>query len=269
MNNSKTKIIVTIGAIAVGCLVVALWLVLPLPFSVRNQAPVSSKEFLLTKIETEMDNMRMLLALRTNLGFIEAQDPAERIRDLCFDIDKEGWEKWSAIVDDMHSWYIRLAVEGNMSLEDGLNELYTKYPFLKLEGVEKQEDLGDMMVKTPLAGRKWNASSTVWQNIPGLLIAQKLKAGNVFVIFEGDIVVISSSASGGTASVRLVIDGDECDTKEIYAAEGLSGKSIMLTWRGELSAGKHNIKVQAKVSDKNIKLKSVDSRDIPKLVVIQ
>ena len=136
--NSRLKLIVTISAVIVGCLVVALWLLLPLPFSVRNQAPVTSKEFFLLKVETEMDNMRMLLALRTNMGFIEAQDPAERIRDLCFDMDKKGWKRWSAIVDDMNSWYIRLVVEGTASLKEVLNELYTKYPFLRLEGVEKQ-----------------------------------------------------------------------------------------------------------------------------------
>lgn len=138
MDNNKLKILVTVGAVIAGCLVVALWLLLPLPFSPRNQAPVTTKEFFLLKVETELDNMRMLLALRTNMGFIEAQDPAERIRDLCFDMDKEGWKRWSAIVDDMNSWYIRLVVEGTASLEEVLDELYTKYPFLKLEGVEKQ-----------------------------------------------------------------------------------------------------------------------------------
>lgn len=137
MNNSKLKIIVTLGAIIVGCSVVALWVLLPIPFSLREQAPVTSEEFFLMKIETEMDNMRMLLALRTNMGFIEAQDPAERIRDLCFNKDKKAWKKWSAIVDDMHSLYIRLALEGTASLEEVLNELYTKYPFLQLEGVEQ------------------------------------------------------------------------------------------------------------------------------------
>ena len=137
MNNYKLKIIVTVGAIIVGCLVVALWLFLPLPFSPRNQAPVTSKEFFLLKIETEVDNMRMLLALRTNMGFIEAQDPAERIRDLCFDVDKEGWKRWSAIVDDMNSLYIRLVVKGTATLDEVLDELYAKYPFLQLEGVKK------------------------------------------------------------------------------------------------------------------------------------
>ena len=139
MSNNKSKMIVTVGAIAVGCLVVALWLLLPFPFSPRNQAPVTSKEFFLIKVETELDNMRMLLALRTNMGFIEAQDPAERIRDLCFDVDKEGWERWSAIVDDINSWYIRLVIKGTASLEEILDELYTKYPFLQLEGVERQD----------------------------------------------------------------------------------------------------------------------------------
>lgn len=139
MNNHKSKVIVTVGAVIVGCLVVGLWLFLPFPFSPRNQAPVTAKEFFLIKVETEMDNLRMLLALRTNLGFIEAQDPAERIRDLCFDMDKEGWKKWSAIVDDMHSWYIRLAIEGTASLEEVLDELYAKYPFLQLEGVGDQQ----------------------------------------------------------------------------------------------------------------------------------
>ena len=139
MNNNKLRIIVTVGAIIAGCLVVVLWLLLPLPFSPRNQAPVTSKEFFLIKVETEMDNTRMLLALKTNMGFIEAQDPAERIRDLCFDIDKEGWKKWSAIVDDMNSWYIRLAIKGTASLEEVLGELYAKYPFLRLEGVERQD----------------------------------------------------------------------------------------------------------------------------------
>ena len=135
MNNNKSKMIVTVGAIVAGCLVVGLWLLLPLPFSPRNQAPVTSKEFFLIKVETELDNMRMLLALRTNMGFIEAQDPAERIRDLCFDMDKKGWVRWSAIVDDINAWYIRLVVEGTASLEEVLGELYTKYPFLRLEGV--------------------------------------------------------------------------------------------------------------------------------------
>jgi len=139
MNSNKTKTIVTVGAIIVGCLVVTLWLLLPSPLSPRNQAPVTSKEFFLIKVETELDNMRMLLALRTNMGFIEAQDPAERIRDLCFDVDKEGWRRWSAIVDDMNSWYIRLVVKGTASLVEVLDELYAKYPFLKLEGVERQE----------------------------------------------------------------------------------------------------------------------------------
>jgi len=136
MSDSKLKIIVTAGAIFVGCLVVALWLFLPSSISPRNQAPVTSKELFLMKVETEMDNMRILLALRTNMGFTEAQDPAERIRDLCFDIDKQGYKKWSAIVDDMHFLYTRLAVKGNASLEEVLNELYIKYPFLRLEGVE-------------------------------------------------------------------------------------------------------------------------------------
>ena len=135
MSDSKLKIIVTVGAILVGCLVVALWLFLPSSISPRNQAPVTSKELFLMKVETEMDNMRMLLALRTNMGFTEAQDPAERIRDLCFDMDKQGYKKWSAIVDDMHSLYTRLAIQGSASLEEVLNELYTKYPFLQLEGV--------------------------------------------------------------------------------------------------------------------------------------
>ena len=139
MNNNKSKMIVTVGAIVMGCLVVALWLLLPLPFSPRNQAPVTSKEFFLIKVETELDNMRMLLALRTNMGFIEAQDPAERIRDLCFDMDKKGWKRWSAIVDDINAWYIRLVVEGTASLEEVLDELYAKYPFLRLEGVGRQD----------------------------------------------------------------------------------------------------------------------------------
>jgi len=78
------------------------------------------------------------------MGFIEAQDPAERIRDLCFNMDKEGYKKWSAIVDDMNSWYIRLALEGSASLEEVLGELYAKYPFLKLEGVEGQENFGNI-----------------------------------------------------------------------------------------------------------------------------
>ena len=138
MNNDKAKIIVTVGAVIVGCLVVALWLFLPTPFSPRNQAPVTSREFFLIKVETEMDNMRMLLALRTNMGFIEAQDPAERIRDLCFNMDKEGYKRWSGIVDDMNSWYIRLVIKGTASLEEVLDELYAKYPFLRLEGVEAQ-----------------------------------------------------------------------------------------------------------------------------------
>ena len=137
MDNSKIKVIVTIGAIIVGCSVVLLWLFLPFPFSVRNLAPVTSKEFFLIKVETELDNMRMLLALGTNFGFIEAQDPAERIRDLCFDADKEGWKRWNAIVDDINSWYIRLVVKGTATLDEVLDELYTKYPFLKLEGVER------------------------------------------------------------------------------------------------------------------------------------
>ena len=72
------------------------------------------------------------------MGFIEAQDPAERIRDLSFNRNKKAWEKWSAIVNDMNAWYVRLAVEGNASLDEVLNELYTKYPFLKLEGVKTQ-----------------------------------------------------------------------------------------------------------------------------------
>jgi len=76
-----------------------------------------------------------LLALRTNMGFIEAQDPAERIRDLCFDVDKEGWKRWSVIVDDMNSLYIRLVVKGTATLDEVLDELYAKYPFLQLEGV--------------------------------------------------------------------------------------------------------------------------------------
>jgi len=135
MSDSKLKIIVTAGAILIGCLVVALWLFLPSSISPRNQAPVTSKELFLMKVETEMDNMRMLLAFRTNMGFTEAQDPAERIRDLCFDMDKQGYKKWSAIVDDMHSLYTRLAIQGSASLGEVLNELYTKYPFLQLEGV--------------------------------------------------------------------------------------------------------------------------------------
>ena len=138
MNNHKLKIIVTVGAIVVGCLVVVLWLLLPFPFSPRNQAPVTSGEFFLLKVETELDNMRMLLALKTNMGFIEAQDPAERIRDLCFDVDKEGWKRWSVIVNDMNSLYIRLVVKGTATLDEVLDELYTKYPFLKLESVENQ-----------------------------------------------------------------------------------------------------------------------------------
>jgi hypothetical protein len=137
MEIRNLRTIVTAGAIIVGCMVVVLWLVLPFPFSVRNQAPVSSQELFVMKVESEMDNMRMLLALRTNMGFIEAQDPAERIRDLCFGVDREGWEKWSDIVDDMHSLYIRLVVEGTASLEEVLDEFYAKYPFLELEGIER------------------------------------------------------------------------------------------------------------------------------------
>jgi hypothetical protein len=136
MNNNKIKTIVTVSAITIGCLIVILWLFLPSPFSPLNQAPVTSKEYFLIKVETEIDNMRMLLALKTNMGFIEAQDPAERIRDLCFNMDKEGYEKWSIIVDDMNSWYVRLVVKGTASLDEVLDELYSKYPFLKLEGVE-------------------------------------------------------------------------------------------------------------------------------------
>ena len=136
MNSSKIKNMVTAGAIITGCIIVALWFFLPSRFSPRNKAPVTAEEFFLLKVETEMDNMRMLLALKTNMGFIEAQDPAERIRDLCFDMDKEGWKKWSLIVDDMNSWYSRLAVAGTASLEEVLGELYAKYPFLRLEGVE-------------------------------------------------------------------------------------------------------------------------------------
>ena len=136
MNRHKLQIIITTGAIIMGCLIITLWFFLPSPFYLRNQAPVSSKELFLIKVETELDNMRMLLALGTDFGFIEAQDPAERIRDLCFNEDKEGWERWRTLVDDMHSWYISLVVEGNASLEEVLYELYTKYPFLKLEGVQ-------------------------------------------------------------------------------------------------------------------------------------
>ncbi len=138
MDKQKLNIMVTVGAIIVGCILVVLWLFLPLPFSPREQAPISSQEYYLLKVETELDNMRMLLALRTNMGFIEAQDPAERIRDLSFNRNKKAWEKWSAIVNDMNAWYVRLAVEGNASLDEVLNELYTKYPFLKLEGVKTQ-----------------------------------------------------------------------------------------------------------------------------------
>jgi hypothetical protein len=136
MNSGKLRMIVTLSAIIIGGVVVVLWFFLPFPFSPRNQAPVTSEEFFLMKIETEMDNMRMLLALETNMGFIEAQDPAERIRDLCFNMDKEGYKKWSAIVDDINALYIRLVVRGTASLEEVLNELYTKYPFLKLDSAE-------------------------------------------------------------------------------------------------------------------------------------
>lgn len=274
MDNRKLKITVTIGAIIAGCLVVALWLLLPLPFSPRNQAPVTSKEFFLIKVETELDNMRMLLALRTNMGFIEAQDPAERIRDLCFDMDKKGWEKWNDIVSDINSLYVRLAVEGSASLEEVLDELYAKYPFLELEGVEKQESFGDMVVKTAAAGIEWDTSSTVWQDIPGLLIKQKFEKKNVFIVFEGDAVVVSADSDNGSRGfVRLLINDDELDIKEFHAMPTSGGapeaESMTLEWRGELPSGEHTIKVQAKVSDSGAKLSTGNSRDIPKLVLIQ
>ncbi|NQT30500.1 MAG: hypothetical protein HQ596_07995, partial [Candidatus Saganbacteria bacterium] len=44
-------------------------------------------------------------------------------------------------VNDMNSWYIRLVVEGTASIDEVLDELYAKYPFLKLEGVEKQGEV--------------------------------------------------------------------------------------------------------------------------------
>jgi hypothetical protein len=136
VNNSKMKNIVTIIAIAVGCGVVAFWLMAPFSFSPRNQAPVTSEEYFLMKVETELDNMRMLLALNTNMGFIEAQDPAERIRDLCYDEDEDGYKRWSLIVDDMNAWYKSIVIDGTANLDEVMSELYTKYPFLKLEGVQ-------------------------------------------------------------------------------------------------------------------------------------
>jgi len=139
VDSSKTKTIVTITAIIVGCAVVVLWLFGPFSFSPRNQAPVTSEEYFLMKVEAELDNMRMLLALNTNMGFIEAQDPAERIRDLCYDVDEDGYKRWSAIVDDMNSWYKSLVVNGSATLDEVLSELYTKYPFLKLEGVRSDD----------------------------------------------------------------------------------------------------------------------------------
>ena len=141
MNKQKLQITVTLVAIIIGFIVIGLWLLLPFPLSPHKQAPVSSEEFFLLKMETELDTMRILLALKTNLGFIEAQDPAERIRDLCFNIDnKEGLEKWNTIVADMNSWYIRLAVTGSATLEEVLEELYAKYPFLRLEGITEQNN---------------------------------------------------------------------------------------------------------------------------------
>ncbi|MFC2149597.1 hypothetical protein ACFLQ8_02740 [Candidatus Auribacterota bacterium] len=273
MNDRKTKMIITAGAIIVGCMVVVLWLLLPLKFSPRNQAPVTSKELFLIKVESEMDNMRILLALKTNLGFTEAQDPAERIRDLCFNMDKKGWKKWGAIVDDMHSWYIRLAVDGTASLSEVLDELYSKYPFLRLEGVEGQGNIGDMIVRTPAGGTRWNTSSIEWKDIPGLMITLKFSEGNVFVVFEGDMVIVSAAVGSRSGYVRLLVDGEERDAGEVRAVATPGGISetrcIMLTWKGELTEGVHTIRVQAKVSDQDTSLRSVDSGDIPKLALIQ
>ncbi|MDD4956289.1 MAG: hypothetical protein PHH49_06055 [Candidatus Omnitrophica bacterium] len=139
MDGSRIKALVTLGAVIVGCVLVGLWLIFPLSSSGGGGGSVTSKEMFLMKVETELDNMRMLLALRTNMGFIEAQDPAERIRDLCSNMNREGYEKWSAIVDDMNAWYTRLVIEGNASVDEVLGELYAKYPFLELEGVEVQK----------------------------------------------------------------------------------------------------------------------------------
>ncbi|MFA6636778.1 MAG: hypothetical protein WCV56_06735 [Candidatus Omnitrophota bacterium] len=272
MDNNKLKMAVTAGAIIVGCLVVALWLLLPFPFSPRTQAPVTSEEFFLIKVETEMDSMRMLLALRNKMGFIEAQDPAERIRDLCFNVDKEGWKRWSEIVDDMNSWYKRLVIQGTASLEEVLGELYTKYPFLNLEGAESQEYLGDMIIKTPVLGSNWNTSSAEWSNIPGLLIKKMIDKGNVFVVFEGDMEIVSPKTGIHTGSIRLLVNDEERGIKELsmtVSSTGISKSgSLILKWKGELAPGEHIIKVQAKVSDSDTSLKPAKG-DVPKLVLIK
>lgn len=266
---NKSKIIVTISTIIVGCLIVTLWFFLPLPFSVKKQAPITSKELFLLKFEKDINKMRILLALKSNLGFMEAQDTAEQIRDLCFDVDKEGWKKWSSISDDMHSWYIRLSVEETASLEEILDEVYIKYPFLKLEGVEDQDNFDNIIIKTPNP-QITRTNSTTWEDIPGLVIIKKFTKSNILVAFEGNMVLNFSDKNNHSGFIRLLVDGKEVKVKEFKSqitSKGIFNQDFMtLNWKGELLEGKHTIKLQYKVSDSDANL---EFKGIPKLVLIR
>ncbi len=274
MNNRNINRIVTVGAIIVGCLVVGLWFFLPFRFSPRNQAPITAKELFSIRMEAEVDRIELLLALKTKTGFIEAQFLAAEIRDLCLEADyEEGRKKWSAIADDMHSWYLRLAVEGTASLEEVLNELYTNYPFLKIEGTIEQKRSDNILIETLTKSSEWKTSSISWQNMPGLSISKNFSKENAIVLFEGEMVITSTKEGSGSGFVRLVVNGNASDIREIrstMAAGGTSDPSSMvLTWAGELPSGKSTITVQAKVSNNSITLQLNDAGDIPKLILMR
>lgn len=274
MSNRKFKNIVTIGAIIIGCTIVALWLFLPLPFSPRTQPPVTSSELFLIRMDAEMDRMELLLALNTTAGFIEAQFPAARIRDLCLNANNvSDWKKWSAIVNDMHTWYVNLVVDGSATLKETLNALYTKYPFLKLENIETRSGTDNMLIGTLTDAPVWKTSSVTWQDMPGLSITRKFSGANAFILFEGEVILESKKEGPHSGSVRLVVNGNEYDVKEFRVTIPPSGisnpASMILTWAGELPAGNYTIKVQVKVSDPDTTLRSSGSGDTPRLILMK
>lgn len=64
---------------------------------------------------------------------------------------KKARNKCSRIVDDMNSLYARFVLEGSATLEEVLNELYTKYPFFEVgrRGSEKIETTVTILYLTP------------------------------------------------------------------------------------------------------------------------
>ena len=123
---------------------------------------------------------------------------------------------------------------------------------------------GNNIIFTSVAGT-YSTSSTTWVDIPDVSITESFPGGNVFILFEGHFSV-SAPTVATNGYVRLLIDGTEYDSSWCRGEFYVFGGTIVLSWAGNLDAGNHTIKAQARVTAADSALIATDT---PRLTVIK